>query len=1038
MGKGSSLAKAGIAPGDELVSWREGDAQGDLRTPFDLQQLFIERVPRGDVQLTYRRAGKTETLTIPPGYLSGYFHPSGVSLTSKDFEGDVAAVKAVAAKSQIDDPTWVLARAAELRFLAQKFSDAVAFYDAAIATATDRIALGFLNDAKARALMRLNDFAKAEAAYRAALQLRESAWPNSLLVALSDQNLAELAMAHRDVKTAEPLLQKALEIRAKRAPDSLDTAKTLNALARAAFYRGDMPVAEDYFKRSLAIQERVAPGGFEHASNLNGNGVAEFSRGDLAAAEEYWRKALVIIEKLVPGGSEDASVLNNLGAVAKERGDLSSAEDFLKRTLAIREKVSPGSLDVAESLNNIGNLDVQRGDQDGAQAALRRSLEIREKLAPESLDTASTLKNLGDLERDRGELAAAEEHYRRSLALAEKIAPGSVDLARALSSMASLQRQRGDLAGAEASETRAVSIEEQRAPNGLDQAASLVNLAGVAAAQSKFGDAEELYRKAIGIQEKLAPGSISLAESLHDLGALRRRQGDRKEAAALFEQALAALEAQTSRLGGTEEQKSGFAARYASYYRDYLELLLELKRPADAFHVLERSRARSLVTMLAERDLIFSADVPPELERERRLADHDYDKAQSELATLNPAKDGARIDELLARERELMAKQQEIAEKIRAISPRLASLRHPQPLTLAETHAMLDPGTLLLAYSAGEKNTIVFALPSGGDAPHLSVFTIPVGEAALREKVEGFRTAISRKQPAEKTRGAELHDLLIKPVQALAAKQQRIVIIPDGPLHLLPFAALVRDGKYLAEWKPIHTVVSATVYAELKKSREQSRGGSLAAFGDPNYGGENGARPLRGGVSLEPLPGTRREVQQIATLYPSAATTYLGPQATERQAKSLGRDVRYIHFASHGIVDERFPLNSALALSTPESGDDDNGLLQAWEIFERMRIDADLVTLSACDTALGKEVAGEGLIGLTRAFQYAGARSILASLWSVADESTAELMRRFYSYLQQGKSKDEALRAAQLDLIRGKTYAQPFHWGAFELIGDWK
>ncbi len=154
----------------------------------------------------------------------------------------------------------------------------------------------------------------------------------------------------------------------------------------------------------------------------------------------------------------------------------------------------------------------------------------------------------------------------------------------------------------------------------------------------------------------------------------------------------------------------------------------------------------------------------------------------------------------------------------------------------------------------------------------------------------------------------------------------------------------------------------------------------------------------------------------------------------------LGKDEHTVHFACHGLIDERFPLNSALALTILESPQEeqDNGLLQAWEIFEGVRLDADLVTLSACDSALGKEMGGEGLVGLTRAFQYAGARSVLASLWSVSDDSTADLMKRFYGYLKEGRSKDEALRAAQADLIQSQDFAHPYHWAAFQLTGDWR
>ena len=147
-----------------------------------------------------------------------------------------------------------------------------------------------------------------------------------------------------------------------------------------------------------------------------------------------------------------------------------------------------------------------------------------------------------------------------------------------------------------------------------------------------------------------------------------------------------------------------------------------------------------------------------------------------------------------------------------------------------------------------------------------------------------------------------------------------------------------------------------------------------------------------------------------------------------------------IHYACHAVVNERFPLDSALAFTIPDKPREgqDNGLLQAWEIFEKVRIDADLVTLSACESGLGREMGGEGLIGLTRAFQYAGARSVLASLWKVEDKSTAELMKRFYGYVKAGRPKDEALRLAQIDLIRSADFSQPRDWAAFQLNGDWK
>jgi CHAT domain-containing protein len=181
--------------------------------------------------------------------------------------------------------------------------------------------------------------------------------------------------------------------------------------------------------------------------------------------------------------------------------------------------------------------------------------------------------------------------------------------------------------------------------------------------------------------------------------------------------------------------------------------------------------------------------------------------------------------------------------------------------------------------------------------------------------------------------------------------------------------------------------------------------------------------------------------------------TYLGVEATEEHAKSIPAGVSIVHFATHGVIDEVFPFNSAVVLSMPEQLEDgrENGLLQAWEIFERVRLDADLVVLSACESGLGKEMGGEGLIGLTRAFQYAGARSVMASLWKISDRTTAEFMVRFYRHLKEGHSKVEALRATQVEFIRGPIQvtndkgervdfdaSAPYYWAAFQIYGDWQ
>jgi CHAT domain-containing protein len=278
-----------------------------------------------------------------------------------------------------------------------------------------------------------------------------------------------------------------------------------------------------------------------------------------------------------------------------------------------------------------------------------------------------------------------------------------------------------------------------------------------------------------------------------------------------------------------------------------------------------------------------------------------------------------------------------------------------------------------------------------------------------------------------------------------------VLLVPDGPLHVLPFAALQVPGpdgrrRYLIELAPLHVAPSISVAARWRRAAEPPRPWSLAAFGDPTGTATTAARASlvrADGERLTALPGARDEVLGLRALFPGARI-FVGADATEDRARQEAPRANLVHFACHGLLDERVPLDSGLALARSsgqgaESAPRGNGLLQAWEIFEQLRLDAELVTLSACDTATGAAAAGEGLQSLTRAFQFAGARRVLASLWPVSDASTAELMRRFYTRLSAGASPAEALQAAQAAFVeRGGAQAHPFHWAAFTLHGDWR
>jgi CHAT domain-containing protein len=664
---------------------------------------------------------------------------------------------------------------------------------------------------------------------------------------------------------------------------------------------------------------------------------------------------------------------------------------------------------------------------------------------PDGRDIALSLGSLGELALLRSDFATARDYLRRAQDIEEKLEPASLTSAEGLEGLARLEvMSGGDLATAEDLLRRALAIFEQEAPESLETSIVLRDLGEVVGRRGRMEEALALRRRALDLQSRLAPGSSEEAATLYSLGRAERHAGRNEEGILDLCRAVDVLDRQRVRLGGTLEEKTSFEATLGQYYQACLEGRIELGQAAEAFHVLERSRARSFLALLADRDLRLP-DLPPELAAERRRVDAEYERVQSELAPLTAGRDSSEIERLTGELSDLRVRQQEISARIRSEAPRSAALQDPEPLDLAGARAALDPGTVLLEYAVGEERSWLFVVEPSG----LSVFPVAAGAKALRKEVESFRLLLKdpTSDPAKiRTAARRLYDLLVRPAEDKVAGARRLLVSPDGPLHTLAFAALRKGDRYLVERKPIHHVLSATVYAELARSRRpaaQAAEESLVAFGDPVY---RPAKPDRSagsktqGVvrprSLVRLPSSGREAKAIAGLFPQSRV-YLGADATEERVKSLGPETRLVHFACHGLLDERFPLNSALALSVPEpkAEGQENGLLQAWEIFESVRLDADLVTLSACDTALGREMGGEGLIGLTRAFQYAGARSVLASLWSIADVSTARFMQSFYGNLRKGMSKDEALRAAQIERIRD---THPFYWAAFQLTGDWR
>lgn len=1046
---GGAAEKAGLRAGDRVLAWEVQGAtgrRGSFREPFEVAEVEVEQGPRGRVVLHGQQEGQPRSWTLAPGDWKLTPRPEFAAPRLEQYEASrprrspaagsppdapergESLASALQAEGGWREACWVLLQAGAGRAQSKQWPEARSDFDNARAiagVAGSRVVEARAWEAQGAAALSGRDLPQAEDAFRNALDLRRK------LVA-GGENLA-VAMAQ-------------------------------GRLASVAFQRGNLAAAEDLWTRSFHIREREAPGSLPAGNCLIGLGAIVSKRGDLAAAGGMLQRALAIRETLAPGTVEHAQVLGNLGFVRREQGDLAAAEELYRRSLDVLERLAPEGPETGTALIHLGVLAVTRGEWETADAYTRRALRIHEKHDPRSRFVTACLNNLGEIQQARGQFAEAEASYRRSLKLAEEANPNTLEVAANLNNLGDVAAASGNPAQARALLESALALHRRLAPGSLDMARNLSALGELAAGEKQFARAWRLEDEALAIRRKLAPGSAREAESLYAMGRILRSQGRAAAAREQWTLAVRALEEQRGRLAQSDQGKTAFGARYSGIFRDLVELMVELGDHAPAFHLLERSRARSFLAMLAERDLAFSTDdAPADLLGEQRRCDADYDQVQKRLAAADTVRGGEEVEKLRARLEELRSRRSRIADALRRASPRLASLQQPEPLDLEGARCALDPGTLLLSYSVGRTRTLLFALSAAAEGPSapgpLRVFSIPMGEDTLRRRIEIFRGLIARGhdrseiEPALAEQGRRLFQDLLGPARPAILGSRRLLIVPDGPLHALPFGALVVDGppslRYLAETEPLHLAASVTVYAELKKARARAsprKGPILVAFGDPELSRAGrdatpdpaaanssiAARALR----LLPLPQSRVEVEAVTALFPGSAISYLGAAATEDRVKALGPGPRFIHFACHGLLDQRFPFDSALVLApSPDGAGTGNGLLQAWEILERIRIDAELVTLSACESGLGRDMGGEGLVGLSRAFQHAGASSVLASLWAVSDRSTAEWMTHFYAALGRGVPKDEAVQAAQVEMRRHPPHDHPFHWAAFQLSG---
>ncbi len=846
----------------------------------------------------------------------------------------------------------------------------------------------------AEARIRQGDAAAAQAAYSAAVAA--SAGP---IAAELERAAGDALRRLGRLDEAEAAYRRALATWQRLGPEGLGASLALSALGSLSGARYELAEAQRWHSRALALRKRLAPGSWLHANALNNLGTIAGRRNDLAAADSLFLESLELAERR---GGDPAAPLANLGAVARLRGDLERAEHYTRRAIELLGRAG-NSREVAAKLTNLGNVlgDARRFDE--AIAVYGEALELLASVGADHELRVTSLANRAHLLQLQGDFDAAELDLAAARALAGFDRPRTSTEALLASILVEQAEARGDLAAAASWAEVTLEARARIQPDSSLEALAASRLARIRDAQGRPGEAEPLFRRAI-----------------------------------------AALERQQERLGGGDRGLVAFRAKHGEIYRGYLEFLLRAGRPEAAFEVYERSRARALLALLGERDLDYApAEVDPGVARRRRQLALELDRAYAALARL-PVDVDAQRDEQRRTIEALHAERDRVTQQIHAASPRAAAAEAPAALGLAAIRAALPDGTLLLAYSLGPSRSTLFAL----DQEHgLDTYALEATEAAIAADIARWRDRLEAGPLARRERAAiesRLSQTLLGPVARRLDAVRGLFVVPDGALHALAFAALPdpRDERRrLLQALPIAYQVSGSVFAALQRRTAPRAIDRVAVFADPAAPDSAAARYRR---DFGRLPAARREAQLLGEVFAERARLYVGELATEEAARREVGSATVSHFACHAAVDEALPLDSALLLS-PSGGDE--GLLQAWEIAEQVDVGADLVVLSACETARGAARAGEGILGLVRALQVAGARAVVASLWRVDDESAAELMGRFHAGLAAGLTRDEALRRAQLELLAGPIRtlrdgreveldaSDPRHWAPFVLIG---
>ncbi len=915
---------------------------------------------------------------------------------------------------------------------------------------------------------------------------------NDKMILTSLQRLGEICFKVSDYQGMQLYYYTALR-HSRKQGDINGEATALHKIGVAMMSKNESFEALTFLQQALTLSRQINNKKLE-ADILETTGQIYTELDDYLKGIEYVQQSLEIRK----GIGDEESIARSLQALAEachSLGENQKAIDYYHEALRFFLKVGQRYWE-AIVLGQLGFINYKFGQYEPALDYYQQGLTISKEIG-NRFGQAWTLKMMGDIYHKMGDNQSALRNYTISIDICQQIGV-RVGVAANLSNMAMVYIAMDSTN--KALEILNESLVMHREINDREGTASiLIKIGDLYAKLSDVDKAIDYYHQALAIAQTLQDPRL-LQRTHFPLGKQERRAGRMELAREHLEKSIQLADS-LRRSVLSQNMRSSYFASIHSCFDELLLLFMEQHRQQPdagydrlALQVSERSRGQSLLEMLNESQVDLRAELDPALlERERRIRQELNAKAQQRQRLLRGEADAEKLKSLDAEIRTLLIEHENLEARIRQQQPRLAAIEKAEALPFEKIQQeVLDDSTALIEYALTDERSFAWVVT----ADNMTCFELPPGteiDSAARRVYQSLtaRNITPKDESAARRRKrlqdldkqldkalSDLSELILSPLLPYL-KKPRLTFVSDGVLQYIPLAALpvpnAEKGLHriydpLINHFQVLIVPSASALP-LMRQEKLSAGCPeklIAMFADPVFSAQdprfslqksttpNSSEPIvhahldkalqESGVGtrldLSRLPFSRQEANDIISLAGREnCNCYLDFDANYSQASSPDlAKFKIIHFATHGVMNTINPELSGLVLSLyNQEGQPQNGFLGLHDIYQ-LRLNADLVVLSACQTALGKEVKGEGLIGLTRGFMYAGVPRVIASLWKVDDEATAELMKRFYQYLlgEENFSAAAALRKAQISIMNEQRWQSPYYWAGFVLQGDWK